>query len=233
MNYRSHRVAGICLGLLSGALITNAQLDTLSLSQITIITTTSYLGSTMPDIDEPNSYIGKTVKPLSKAIKKTMGHRGAFHSPFVLSLICFCLWITSLYIPDTDLNYSIVKLLLIFSIVSIEVKRSRFKRCISLGVVGLMGLLVIGLDPTTIPLIELLRLSILGISIGMGSHLLMDSLTVGGVPWLWPFTKKKFHFLNLKTNEHEQVAQFLFLLPTLCSLYIMYKPYIDQLIINK
>jgi inner membrane protein len=38
------------------------------------------LGSLIPDIDEPNSYIGRRTLGLSKLIKRALGHRGFTHS---------------------------------------------------------------------------------------------------------------------------------------------------------
>ncbi|MFC3882261.1 metal-dependent hydrolase [Bacillus songklensis] len=38
------------------------------------------LGSLIPDIDEPNSYIGRRTFGLSKLIKQALGHRGFTHS---------------------------------------------------------------------------------------------------------------------------------------------------------
>ena len=38
------------------------------------------IGSLLPDIDEPNSFVGRRTFGLSKLIKKTFGHRGLTHS---------------------------------------------------------------------------------------------------------------------------------------------------------
>lgn len=40
----------------------------------------------------------------------------------------------------------------------------------------------------------------IGIGIGIASHILLDSLTKGGVPLLYPLSNKKFSFLPLKTG---------------------------------
>ncbi|WP_396388742.1 metal-dependent hydrolase [Cytobacillus firmus] len=48
-------------------------------------------GSLLPDIDEPNSYIGKRSFGLASYVKRKYGHRGITHSLFIwslLSLIC-------------------------------------------------------------------------------------------------------------------------------------------------
>lgn len=44
-------------------------------------------------------------------------------------------------------------------------------------------------------------LFIQGIFSGILSHLILDSLTIGGLPWFYPFSKKKFSFAKIKTNS--------------------------------
>ena len=39
------------------------------------------------------------------------------------------------------------------------------------------------------------------ILLGALSHLILDSLTPGGIMWLWPFTKKKINFASIKTSS--------------------------------
>lgn len=43
-----------------------------------------------------------------------------------------------------------------------------------------------------------------GFLAGTLSHLLLDSLNPGGIPWLWPW-KKKFHLLGIKTNSTGEI----------------------------
>ena len=51
-----------------------------------------------------------------------------------------------------------------------------------------------------------LKSLILGFSIGYISHLLLDAMTVSGVPLLYPY-KKKFRMMRLRTNtEHETIV---------------------------
>lgn len=48
-------------------------------------------GSLLPDIDEPNSYIGRRSFGISKIIHKNYGHRGVIHSIFawcILTILC-------------------------------------------------------------------------------------------------------------------------------------------------
>lgn len=61
---------------------------------------------------------------------------------------------------------------------------------ISLGrdLSGILGLCYLGL--------------VVGFTIGTLSHSLLDMMTVGGIPLLYPFTKKKFRIMKLKTAKH-------------------------------
>lgn len=45
---------------------------------------------------------------------------------------------------------------------------------------------------------------VVGLGIGILSHTLLDWLTVGGVPLLYPFTKRRFHLMSLKTSKHSK-----------------------------
>ncbi|AWK51986.1 metal-dependent hydrolase [Clostridium beijerinckii] len=48
---------------------------------------------------------------------------------------------------------------------------------------------------------KLLVVGIKGLFIGALSHLILDSFTIGGLPWFYPLSKKKFSLSNVKTNS--------------------------------
>lgn len=48
---------------------------------------------------------------------------------------------------------------------------------------------------------KLLAVGIKGLFIGVLSHLILDSFTIGGLPWFYPLSKKKFSLSNVKTNS--------------------------------
>lgn len=39
-----------------------------------------------------------------------------------------------------------------------------------------------------------------GLFLGIFSHLILDSFTIGGLPWFYPFSKKKVSLAKVKTN---------------------------------
>lgn len=73
MRYGTHVLGGI----LAGALINPTPQGVLLAG----------MGSLIPDIDEPNSYLGKRVKLLSVPVNRGFGHRTLTHSPLVWGLI--------------------------------------------------------------------------------------------------------------------------------------------------
>lgn len=48
---------------------------------------------------------------------------------------------------------------------------------------------------------KLMLIGIKGIFLGIFSHLVLDSLTIGGLPWFYPFSKKRFSICMIKTNS--------------------------------
>lgn len=51
------------------------------------------IGSLAPDLDIPTSTLGQKVKPLSNCLYQTFGHRGAIHSPAILLIPIFLMWL--------------------------------------------------------------------------------------------------------------------------------------------
>jgi len=48
---------------------------------------------------------------------------------------------------------------------------------------------------------KLLIVGVKGLFLGILSHLLLDSFTIGGLPWFYPLSKKKFSLGKIKTNS--------------------------------
>jgi inner membrane protein len=47
---------------------------------------------------------------------------------------------------------------------------------------------------------KLFLVGVKGLFLGIFSHLLLDSFTIGGLPWFYPVSKKKFSLSKIKTN---------------------------------
>lgn len=96
------------------------------------------IAALLPDLDDPNSRVGRMVPVIPRLIKTTIGHRGALHS--LLGAICFT------FITSAVLQHWNTQAYVYYQFVSV-------------------------------------------ITVGYVSHLIADSLTPRGVPWLWPVGK--------------------------------------------
>lgn len=76
MNYKAHA---------AGAILTTASVYYIEMKlgasmNIALLISGGIIGGLLPDIDEPESFIGKMVRPLSGWIKRTVWHRTFTHS---------------------------------------------------------------------------------------------------------------------------------------------------------
>lgn len=49
------------------------------------------LGSLLPDVDHPKSWLGKRLRPVSSTIASVLGHRGLTHSAAAVAVCAWCL----------------------------------------------------------------------------------------------------------------------------------------------
>ncbi len=122
MKFRTHLIFSFLIGLLI--------IDSFNIQNKIIFITILLIASVLPDIDCYNSKVGRKIKPISFLINILLGHRGIFHSPFLLILVS-----------------------MIIAIINIEIAAAFF--------------------------------------VGYLSHLVLDSLTPGGVMFFYPFSRKR------------------------------------------
>ena len=84
MMYYTHLVFGVIAGLLTMKLVNPAN--------IYLFFAVVLLGSVFPDIDQANSTISKTFRPLSNIVNFLSNHRGTFHSIWFAALIAFLIY---------------------------------------------------------------------------------------------------------------------------------------------
>lgn len=64
---------------------------------------------------------------------------------------------------------------------------------------------------------------VIGFCVGWFSHLLLDLLTVKGIPVFYPFIKKKYNLLKFRTDRDEEFVSMLILLVTGISMVIYFR----------
>lgn len=84
MRYSSHVIATLCLGAAAAAHTT--------LPFTAAYTAGLVIGSLLPDIDEPSSYVGRRSFGVAGKVKEAFGHRGMTHSLIVWGVLAALVW---------------------------------------------------------------------------------------------------------------------------------------------
>lgn len=166
MNNKTHKIGGICSGLIASTMLFSNNVGVEGLLSSALIVSGATIGSLAPDIDHPESKVGRKfiLKPISIFINKVFGHRTITHS------VVISIFMTMILLFST----------LLFS--------------------GIPNFIYSNL--------------IIGFCVGWFSHLLLDLLTVKGIPVFYPFIKKKYSLLKFKTNRDEEFVSILVILIT-------------------
>lgn len=112
MNKPAHITAGIATGLATSMyVIDDFSFSSTNIAVTVVLIASAFIGSVFPDIDHRGSYVGRKFKITSFILSKTIGHRGATHSPLVLFLLSGLLMfiskigIINLNLPESLLPY--------------------------------------------------------------------------------------------------------------------------------
>lgn len=84
MMARSHVVVGLASWIAAAPALHLPVIDPLGLVIVV-------LGSLLPDIDHPKSWVGRRTRPVSTAIASALGHRGVTHSAIAVAGLTFLL----------------------------------------------------------------------------------------------------------------------------------------------
>lgn len=177
MRYRSHAIGGLALGVATTSILYQSNIFLAPSNIVLSLMGGALVGSLIPDIDHPNSYISKRFVVLS--------------------------WITNLFLW---LIKGITSLLLFISFWLKENQKQEILKMFehrgifhTLLFAFLLTFLV-GLIPINEEILKMLQL---GFLVGYLSHLLMDMLTVSGVKILFPITTHTFHYplIRLHTGK--------------------------------
>lgn len=83
---KTHLAAGFC----AGAAISATHF--LTPTEAVVVTAGCMLGSLLPDIDQKNSMISQTVKPVGTVVSAVAGHRKLLHDPVLYLLVMTAVW---------------------------------------------------------------------------------------------------------------------------------------------
>lgn len=88
MNYKTHLAGGVLLGIASMSPVSAIlQVDISPLSTVgAVYMVSSMAGSLFPDLDHRGSYLSRRMKLSSMIISNMFSHRGATHSPILLTI---------------------------------------------------------------------------------------------------------------------------------------------------
>lgn len=99
MLYRTHVIISVTAAVAIST-IDNAPFSAATLAGVAI-------GSLLPDIDEPNSYIGKRTRGVSDATKFVFGHRGFTHSILAMFLAFIPWFIVSNFLDENAITVTL------------------------------------------------------------------------------------------------------------------------------
>ena len=221
MNRTAHIVGGTCAGVLTSTLMVENLYTVEGAIFSGILIGSSIWGSLLPDIDHPESTFGKKVPVISKLISATGGHRGVTHAPliYMLLLSLFLLINNNLitFIIVLGLEYFISKIIAT-TLYKLHIKLLKKPYLLHWALYLIMIVCTFQVNGY---LNLIYSQMLIGIFVGAMSHIFMDSLTVGGTPWLYPISRRKFRILKLRTGENEGLGMLIVSMITIATVYLI------------
>lgn len=208
MEYKTHKVGGLCAGAIASTVLTSQFAATsypltnpvMIGTVITVVSAT--VGSLLPDIDHSNSYISRKNPLVAFVVKIFL----SLSQLITNILLFFCPWISK----ERKKN-----------ILSGMEHRGIFHTLLmTVGIYFLSGYIISLFKG--FPYGECVQI---GIVAGYLSHLLVDMMTVGGVMLLYPLITYKFRwpFLKLRTGENEGLGKLIIIVISAILLFLIIK----------
>lgn len=216
MQGKTHRWGGLALGA-GATLATVGSIDGFSAVVMTgTLMTGAALGSLIPDLDHEGSALSHKVKPLAMVVSSVCEHRGFTHTGlawFMFTLVCAAI-VTGLNFIKIDSwgTSAVVGMMFAFIVTSIvrwlgktfHIKRIKRLTYGFMNKLIMFTVLFIIFTLFADYMVEYLGYYFIGLSVGYLSHLLVDMLTVSGVPLLYPHSNKMYRIGNLVTGEDDK-----------------------------
>ena len=158
-----------------------------------IVTVAAVFGGLAPDVDMAHSKGGRFLRKLLRTslLLSAVFLLGLFFVPFLQD-----------YSGRVDFAVpAAFAAICIFIFVVIERSKHRgfTHTVVGLGVVASPGLFM-AITSTQFVGADIVFAVQLGFSIGWLSHMVIDTFNKGGIPWLWPLTKKRFRVMYIGTG---------------------------------
>lgn len=168
---KTHISFGLALGAGCASVFSIVAQNPIDVIDLLLFYVAVALGSLLPDIDEPNSVLGKKTLGISNLLKAIFGHRGFTHSLSFIVLIGALTLFLGFFLSEFSLS----------------VKSIPFLNGILRG---------LPIDTQNIPINrENLEIFCVGLMLGCAFHCLGDMMTISGVPLLLPFRAKNYYSL--------------------------------------
>lgn len=205
---KTHKYVGGCCGILATeTLLLQNNIDEKTLLYGGLLLSGSLLGSLILDIDKRGTKMGNKFPLLARITNFLFGHRGATHSPIICALVCLLL----LYLNENTNNIFRLITVAIFSyILFYEIIRFIYKKVVKFRryktKTQITSFIITFLICSYFYIFNKESLNfgcfylIIGIFIGMISHILLDFFNPMGVPLLLPISNRKFHILGVSES---------------------------------
>lgn len=201
MTWKTHLIGGAQAGIAAAYLAGG------SIGESALILSSALIGSVLPDIDQPGSKLAKSdslVGLASLFVSRFTKHRGITHTAAGAALAATLFYALAMFRTDRESIFALIAALAVF--IFVHAAGGAFSR-----LAGWLAVICYVFAPQIMQFLSdhsvgfsvnarSAALCAAGILLGCISHIVYDAFNKGGVMLLYPFSKKTFRFLDIRTN---------------------------------
>lgn len=226
---KTHKYVGGCCGIIATeTLLFQNNINEKTLLYGGLLISGSLLGSLILDIDKSGTKMGNKFPIIAKIMNTLFGHRGATHSPIICALLCLLF----LYLNNNTSNIIRLLVIALFSYILLyDIIRFLYKKVIKFRkyqaktqITSIIFTILIcayfyvySQEDLNLGCFYL----IVGLFIGMMSHIFLDFFNPTGIPLFLPISNKKFHILGI-SEKYGIVFSIIFSILVLLSTFKMF-----------
>lgn len=228
MDGRTHKYVGICSGIITAEILIGQNITKENLLLGGMLITGSMMGSLIMDIDKKGTKVSKKMPLFSAIIRLFTKHRGITHVPLLWAIITYLMlyWINMMTNKTMFLITSIYCIIAIYCFMKYILKklkqfRGKYQKLIR-GFVSLCTGIAISLIPYNQGIVFMntfLFCVVIGIIVGIMTHIFLDMLTPMGIPLLWPIYRRRIHIMALSESAGPFICS-IFTIMTIISTFI-------------